>query len=65
MAQRKIIHDDADPAQKIYPDLPNYVATEAEFIAAVEVGLAEIDAGQTVPFDIVAADLRRTIHGKA
>jgi hypothetical protein len=37
MAQRKIIHDDADPAQKNHPDLSNNVATEAEFMSAVEV----------------------------
>jgi hypothetical protein len=65
MAERKIIHDDEDPAQNVDPDLSNHVSTVAELIAAVEIGLAEIETGQTVPFDAVAADLRRIIHGKA
>ncbi len=65
MAQRKFVQDDADPVQKIHLGLANHVATEAAVIEAVEVGLAEIDACQTVSFDLVAADLRRTLRGDA
>ena len=59
-------HDDHDDeaATRIYPDMPNYVGTEAAFVAAVEEGLADIRAGRTVPFAEVAAELRRN-YGKA
>ena len=62
MSQYEII-EEPDPAQTIYPDMPCYVANEAEFIAAVDVGLADIEAGRTVPFDVVAAKLRRGYGG--
>jgi predicted transcriptional regulator len=65
MAQPEPITDDTDPARAIHPDLPNHVATDAELIAAVQEGLADIEAGRTVPFETVAAELRRMIHGKA
>jgi hypothetical protein len=43
---------------KIYPDMPNYVGTEAAFLAAVEIGIADLDAGRTVSFEEVAAEYR-------
>ena len=47
-------------ATEIYPDMPNYVGTEAEFLAAVDKGLANLRAGRTVAFEDVAAEFRRT-----
>jgi len=44
--------------------MPNYVGTEAEFLAAVESGLADLDASRTVSFEEVAAEFRRN-YGKA
>ncbi len=49
---------------KIYPDMPNYADTEAAFLAAVEIGFADLDAGRTVSFEEVAAEFRRN-YGKA
>ncbi len=44
----------------MYPDMPNHVGTEAEFLAAVEIGLADLDAGRTVSFEVLVAKYRRT-----
>ncbi len=65
MEHPNAIEHDTDPAQKIYPDMPNHAANEAEFLALVEEGVADIDAGRTVPFEAVAAKLRRKIYGQA
>ncbi len=48
MKHPRVIEHDADPAQKIYPDMPNHAANEAEFLALVDEGLADINAGRTV-----------------
>lgn len=48
MPQRKITRANADPARKIHPDLPNHVATWAQFIAAAEEGVASLEKGPTV-----------------
>ena len=45
--------------------MPNHAANEAEFLALVDEGLADIDAGHTVPFETVAANLRRKIYSQA
>ena len=65
MEHPRVIEHDADPSQKIYPDMPNHAANEAEFLALVDEGLADIDAGRTVPFEAVAAKFRRKIYGQA
>jgi|GEM_PF-5634139 hypothetical protein len=65
MVQRKIIHDDADPARKIYPDMPNYFSNDAEFIALVEEGIASLEEGPTVDHATLFAELRQVAHGKA
>ena len=65
MDHPSIIEHDADPAQKIHPDLPNHAADEAEFLALVDEGLADIDAGRTAPFEAIAVKLRRKIYGQA
>lgn len=54
----------ADEAARIHPDMPNHVGSEAELAAALAVGDADIEAGRTVPFAEVAAELRRN-YGKA
>jgi predicted transcriptional regulator len=38
------------------------VTSDDEFIAAVDVGLADIDAGRTVDLATVEAELQRIIH---
>ncbi len=50
--------------QDVLPDMPCYVATETEFLAAVDVGLADIEAGRTVAFDTFAANMRRAIRNR-
>jgi predicted transcriptional regulator len=58
-------HSDGDLADtEIYPDMGNYVGTAAEFLAAVDKGLADLDAGRTVSFEEVAAEFQRN-RGKA
>ena len=47
--------DSDGPDTTIYPDMPCYVANDAEFRAAVEVGLADARAGRLVSFDAVKA----------
>ena len=46
-------------ATRIDPGMPNFVGNEAEFVAAVEIGLADIKAGRTVSLEDVTAELRR------
>ena len=53
---------DDEAATRIYPDMPSYVGSEAAFLAAVDKGLADLDAGRTVSFADVAAEFRRN-HG--
>jgi predicted transcriptional regulator len=50
---------DEEAATQIYSDMPNYVGSEAEFLAAVEVGLADLDAGRTVSSEVLVAKYRR------
>jgi predicted transcriptional regulator len=50
---------DDEAVIRIYPDMPNYVDSEAEFLAAVDKGLADIRAGRTVAFADVAAEFSR------
>jgi hypothetical protein len=38
------------------------VTTEEAFMAAVDVGLADLDAGRTADFETVKAELHRIIH---
>ena len=54
----------ADPAQKLYPDMPNHAASEDGFLALVDEGLADMEAGRTVPFETVAAKLRGKMYGE-
>ena len=58
----KPAYDEA--ATCIHPDMPNHVGTEAELQAALAEGDADIEAGRTVPFKDMAAELRRS-YGKA
>jgi hypothetical protein len=53
------------PGSEIYPDLPNYVATEAVFIAAVNGGIPSLEECPTVDRATLVAELRQMIHGKA
>jgi predicted transcriptional regulator len=61
--KQKPTSDEIPVDQAIHPGMPCYVANDAEFIAAVEIGLADLAAGRTVPFAEVAAEFRRT-YGK-
>jgi len=65
LQERKIIDSDTDAARKIYPDLPCHVANEAEFIAAVDAGIASLEDGPAVDHSVLFAELRQIIHGKA
>ena len=65
MEHRPVVERDIDPAQKIHPDMPNHAANEAEFLALVNDGVADIEAGRTVQFETVAAKLRRKMYGRA
>ena len=53
-----------DIAAGVFSDMPNHVANEAELLAALALGDADIEAGQAVPFEEVAAELRRN-YGQA
>ncbi len=44
--------------------MPGYVGSEAELLAALAVGDADIEAGETLSFEEVAVELRRN-YGKA
>ncbi len=50
---------DDEAATRIYPDMPIYAGSEADFVAAVEKGLADIRAGRTVSHDEIVAEFRR------
>ena len=51
-------------ATRIHPEMPNHVGSEAELLAALAEGDADIEAGRTVSFEEVAAELRGN-YGKA
>lgn len=40
----------------------SYVTSEREFIAKVEAGIADFEAGRPVDFETVVAAVRRSIH---
>jgi hypothetical protein len=52
---------DDEVATRLYPDMPNYVGSEVEFLVAVEVGLADIRAGRTKTAAEINAKYRRTL----
>jgi hypothetical protein len=64
MTEPKRCHANDLAGTTIYADMPNYVGTEAEFLSAVEIGIAGLDAGRTISFEEVAAEFRRS-YGKA
>ncbi len=49
---------------RIYPDMPNHAATEAEFIALVEAGIASFEAVPTFDLAAVAAEIRDMLNDK-
>ncbi len=56
--------EDQSVDSRIYPDIPNHAATEAEFIALVEAGLASFEAVPTFDLAAIAAEIRDMLNGK-
>ncbi len=55
--KQKAAEDEA--ATRVYPDMPTYVGCEDGFLAAVDVGIVDLDAGRTVSCKDVADEFRR------
>ncbi len=53
MAERKIIHDDEDPAQNVDPDLSNHVSTVAELIAALRLASLKSKPARRFPLTLL------------
>ena len=64
MLQPKTLPTYPEAATRTYPDMPNHVGSEAELLAALAEGDADIEAGRTVSFEEIAAELRGN-YGKA
>ena len=47
-----------EAATRIYPDMSNHVGSEAELLATLAEGDADIAAGRIVSFEDIAAELR-------
>ncbi len=54
------VEDEA--ATRIYPGMSNYVDTDCAFSAAVEKGLADLDAGRSKTAAEIAAKFRRNYN---
>ena len=64
MEHREAVEREADPAEKVIQTMPNFAGGETAFLALVDEGLADIEAGRVVPFDVVAARFRRKGYGQ-